>query len=247
MSLNWMEAVVLAVLFFGAFTRSSLGFGDAVIAMPLLAMIIDIRTATPLVALCASLIAFTILIKNWRKTDLRATYPLILSSFAGIPVGLLVVKNIPETYLKTILGALLILYGLFRFIKPSWNVKEDKGPIAYFFGFIAGILGGAYNTNGPPIVIYGSLRQWPQERFRATLQGYFFPTGILIFLGHGASGLWTSDVLKLFIMAIPFVLLGIFLGGKAHGSISRDRFYSWVNAAIIGMGLILFVRTLFFL
>jgi len=247
MLLNGLDAAVLAVLFLGAFTRSSLGFGDAVIAMPLLAMIIDIRTATPLVALCASLIAFTILIKNWRKTDLRTTFRLILASFAGIPVGLLIVKNIPETILKTILGTLLILYGLFRLLKPRWNLKGDKGPIAFIFGFMAGILGGAYNTNGPPIVIYGSLRQWPKERFRATLQGYFLPTGILIFLGHGISGLWTQDVLKLFIMAIPVVLLGIFLGGKAHRSISGDRFYSWVNAAVIGMGLILVVRTLVFL
>ena len=42
------------------------------------------------------------------------------------------------------------------------------------FGFFAGILGGAYNTNGPPVVIYGSLRKWSPATFRATLQGYFF-------------------------------------------------------------------------
>ena len=57
--------------------------------------------------------------------------------------------------------------------------------------------GGAYNTNGPPVVIYATLRRWPPSRFRATMQAYFLPSSLLIAAGHGLAGLWTRDVLAL--------------------------------------------------
>ena len=66
--------VVVAILFVSAFARSALGFGDALIAMPLLAMVISLQTATPLVAFGASTIAFTILLSDWRSVDFRVAW-----------------------------------------------------------------------------------------------------------------------------------------------------------------------------
>ncbi len=246
MTWQWIDLAVLGILFLAAYTRSTLGFGDAVIAMPLLALVIDIKTATPLVALCATVIASTILIKTWKKVDFRSTLRLILSSFAGIPIGLLVLKNSPERFLKLVLGILLLFYGLYRIFKPRWKAVHDRGTLSLLFGFFAGILGGAYNTNGPPIVIYGSLRQWSKENFRATLQGYFFPTGLFILLGHGAAGLWTPSVFRLFILGLPLVFLGIFLGEKSHKAIPGKRFYRLVDSAIILMGAGLIFRVIAF-
>jgi hypothetical protein len=65
-------------------------------------------------------------------------------------------------------------------------------------------------TNVPPAVMYGAMQQWPVERFRATLQGYFLPAAVLICAGHGLGGLWTRAVLGLYLAAFPCVLLAIF-------------------------------------
>jgi hypothetical protein len=62
------------------------------------------------------------------------------------------------------------------------------------FGFVAGALGAAYNTNRPFIVIYASLRHWPPEEFRATLQGFFFAAGRPILTGHCAMGRRTTTI-----------------------------------------------------
>lgn len=238
-------AVVTFILFLAAFVRSSLGFGDAVVAMPLLALVLDIKTATPLVALFATTIAVSILIRNWQKTDLRATILLVISSLLGIPLGLLIVKTLPETILKVILGSIILFYGIYRFLKPGVKLKRDIPLVSFLFGFIAGILGGAYNTNGPPVVIYGTLRHWSPENFRATMQGYFLPTGFLIAISHGVTGLWTSVVFKHYAIALPLVLLAIFLGGKFHHAASAERFDKYVNTTIVLMGLLLILRVLF--
>ena len=232
--------LVMAIMFVSAFIRSALGFGDALIAMPLLALTVGIQTATPLVAFAALTIAIIILIRNWRKVDIKAAWRLILASSLGIPLGLLLLKGAPEHLVKAILGALLVLFGLFSLGTLRLPTVESKAT-AYIFGFVAGILGGAYNTNGPPIVVYGALRRWPPERFRATLQGYFFATGLFILMGHALAGLWTAPVLKLYAYSLPFILLAILIGGKLNRSLPAKRFERLVYLFLIVIGIFLII------
>jgi uncharacterized membrane protein YfcA len=117
----------------------------------------------------------------------------------------------------------------------------DRSGWAYGFGFIAGVLGGAYNTNGPPVVVYGTLRRWLPTRFRATLQGYFVPTGGLIALSHGLGGLWSREVLQLYALAFPIVLIAIFLGGKLNRHIPAGRFEKFLYGALMVLGLLLII------
>lgn len=235
--------LVLCVLFISTFTRSTLGFGDALIAMPLLTLLVGVRTATPVVGLAASTISLLILLTNWRQVDLKAAWRLILATLLGIPVGLAVLQIAPEPVVKAILGAVLVLFGAYNLTSLRLPVVKS-GILAYLFGFVAGILGGAYNTNGPPVVIYGSLQRWSPERFRATLQGYFFPTGLLIIAGHAFSGLWTRQVFTLFGAALPLILLAVFLGGKLNRRLTAGRFDRLVYLALVVFGLIL-IRSAF--
>ena len=236
---------VLLILFTAAFIRSSVGFGDAVLAMPLLALLIPVKTATPLVAFCATTMTVSILIGSWRKTDWRITFRLVVATLIGIPPGLFLLKKMPDDILKLILGALICLYGLFRLFEPGLRLKKDIPILTFFFGLTAGLLGGAYNTNGPPIVIYGTLRAWPPARFRATLQGYFLPTGFLILIGHGFSGLWTADVFLIFGIALPAILLGVFIGGIVHPRLQDRSFDRLVSSVLFLTGLLLLLRVLF--
>jgi len=218
--------------------RSALGFGDALIAMPLLTLLVGIKTATPLTALIATTIATIILIKNWRKVDIKAARRLIVASLAGIPFGLVLLKTAPEAIVTKLLGGILFLFGLYRLIRPQF--PPLRGPIwAYLFGFFAGILGGAYNTNGPLIVVYSSLRRWQPPEFRATLQGYFLPTGLLIIIGHGIAGLWTHQVISFYLYALPVILLSIAVGGWLHHRLSSEFFQRLIYLFLVGMGITL--------
>ena len=236
---------VFIIFFLSTFVRSSLGFGDALVAMPLLTLVVGLKTATPTVALVATTIAITILAKNWKIADLKATFHLVLSSFIGIPVGLVLLKGVNENFMKALLGTILIFYGIYNLLKPHLRKISANFRFAFLFGFIAGVLGGAYNTNGPPVVIYGTLRRWAPDHFRATMQSYLLPTGFLILLGHGLSGLWTTQVFKYYIFSLPTVFLAIYVGGKAHKAMTQKHFDRYVNAALIVMGTVLIIRPLF--
>lgn len=240
MNLEPYTIIVLSIVFISALTRSTLGFGDALIAMPLLAMAVGIQIATPLVALIASTIAITILLRNWRSVDVGSAWRLVVSSLVGIPIGLVFLKGAHENIVTALLALLIISFALYSLLKPTLSFPTGDGS-AYAFGLLAGILGGAYNTNGPPIVIYGALKKWPAKSFRATLQGYFFPTGLSIVIGHGLAGLWTSEVLHLYLVSLPIVFLAILLGGRLNSSIPAGKFDRYVHIALIIIGTMLLV------
>jgi uncharacterized membrane protein YfcA len=232
--------LVVSILFFSTFVRSAVGFGDALLAMPRLALFINLRMATPLVGLMGMMISTGILITNWRTTDFRAAWRLNLASFAGIPLGLILLTLAPEAPVKIALGLMLVLYGLYNLLTPGLPVLQNER-LAYPFGFVAGILGGAYNTSGPPIVIYGALRRWPPDNFRATLQGYFFFSSILILAGQGLAGLWTWPVVQLFLYSMPLIVLGIYLGGKVNGRLPKALFRQLIFGLLIIVGIVFLV------
>jgi len=230
--------IILLIIFIGSFIRSAIGFGEAVIGMPLLAFFIDIKSATPLMALTASTLAIMLLVSSWKKINFKDTFPFIISTILGLPVGLYYLKNTADELIKAILGILLVLFGIYYlFIESLPHLKNEK--MSFLFGFFAGILGGAYNTNGPPTVIYGVLRRWDQQNFRATLQSIFFPTGLLITISHGITGLWTNFVLTSYLYALPIIVLGFILGDRMHYRLKENEFKKNIYIFILVIGIIL--------
>ena len=240
MHLEPSTIIVLAIVFLSTLTRSTFGFGDALIAMPLLTMAVGIQAATPLVALIASTIAITILARNWRRVNVASAWRLVVSSLLGIPIGLVFLKGTYDGVVTALLALLIVSFSLYSLLRPRLFVLTDD-KLAYVFGLLAGILGGAYNTNGPPVVIYGTLRKWPAESFRATLQGYFFPTGLFITLSHGLAGLWTPGVLRSYTICLPVVLLAVLLGSSLNQSIPKGKFDRYVHVFLIVIGVMLFI------
>ena len=235
---------VIGVVFAAAFVRSALGFGDAVIAMPLLTMVIGLKTASPLVAFIGPTISVLVLARGWRKVDLKPAVRLIAASALGIPVGVYGLARLPEEPLKVALGALILFYGVFGLARPGARIRSERAWLPWLVGGTAGVLGGAYNTNGPPVVAYGMLRGWPPESFRATLQGYFLPTGLMILAGHGLAGLWTAEVLRSYLHSLPALVAGVALGGLLNRKLTHALFAKLVYGSLAVMGLVLLVRAL---
>jgi len=231
------------ILFISTFIRSAFGFGDAVVAMPLLSMIIGLQLATPLVAFIAVTISMIIVVKNHKHIDFHVTWRLVLSSLIGIPLGLFFLKGVSDEWAKLILGVCIILFSGYNIAKPSLKLIDKCGIISLITGFLAGVLGGAYNTNGPLVVIYGKLKQWPPETFRNTLQGYFLFTGFSILIGHGLAGLWTNEVIRLYLFLLPVVLIALVMGDYVHKRMPGDRFNHIVNILLIFIGFVLLFRS----
>ncbi|MCP4608003.1 MAG: sulfite exporter TauE/SafE family protein [Planctomycetes bacterium] len=237
------QTIILPIIFISTLTRSTFGFGDAVVAMPLLSMAVGLNVASPLVGLMGITTSATILIRHWRDVHFKSVWLLIAPTLIGIPIGVLLLKGVYEDVMKLILAGVIIIFSLYKIFKPKlFILRNDK--YACIFGLFAGILGGAYNTNGPPIVIYGTLRRWEPENFRATLQGYFLPTGSMIALGHCLGGLWTKTVLLNYFISLPIILIAIYAGGRLNCKIPKGKFDNYIYTCLVVLGIVLLIDTI---
>jgi uncharacterized membrane protein YfcA len=234
---------IILIVFLGALVRSTFGFGDALIEMPLLALVISIKVATPIVAAYGIVLAIAILLREWKHINLRSTWRLILSSAIGIPFGIYYLHAVPESITKIGLGIILILTALFNIVYPK-NMPTVHQNSAYGFGFLAGVLGSAYNTNGPPILLYAVMQKWDPATFRATMQSYFLPVNLLIVISHIGSGLWQTKTLSIFLYGFPVVIGAFFLGTFLSGKLDTTKFNKALYAVVLGMGIILIVSIL---
>ncbi len=229
--------LLLLVCLSGATVRFTLGFGDALVAMPVLVLFLPTRVAVPLVALQATTIGLILLTTHKRHVDFKSAWRLLLSSAFGIPVGILLLKNAPDLLLKLLLAFVIVVYALYQLLfRARLHLRTDRG--AFAFGFLAGMLGAAWNTNGPPVVMYGTMRRWTPERFRATLQGYFFPTSLVIVASHAASGWWTRPVLAFYAMSLPFIAGAWFLGTWLHRRVEPKKLERAVFVFLIFAGVL---------
>jgi len=231
---------VLAVTLLASLIRFSIGFGNALVAMPLLALVMDLRVATPLTGLTSLTIALIMAISHREHIDLASTGKLVLYSALGIPIGLLFLRGAHEPVVKAALAVVIILFAGHGMVQHEYR-RFRAERFAWLFGLAAGILGGAYNTNGPPVVLYASLRGWPSDRFRGTLQGYFLPSCALILLGQGAAGLLTRHVLDLYVLCLPAILLALLVGQRLQRVIPEHAFGKCIKVFLILVGLALLI------
>ena len=229
-------ALVAAIIFFAAFAQALSGFGFALMVMPPMTILVGLRTAAPLVALTA-LTSYTVnLIRYRRAVNVRQVLRLGAASALGIPIGLWALANVDESIIKPSLGLILIAYAAYRLVRPT-GLRPCSPLWVYPVGFLAGCLGGAYNTPGPPVILYGSLQQWPREEFRAVLQTFFFLNGTLVVASHYLARHLTPTVLTLYLYAVPALLLGILAGSRVDSKLNHDHFRTIVTVMILLLGL----------
>ena len=240
--------LVIAVVFAGALMRATFGFGESVISMPLLALLpISLHTSISLIGLAGLTVAALTVTSGWRYIDRLTLLWLGIAAVIGIPVGLALVTFMPAVVVTRTLGGFLIIYSVYSLIRPlltqattpTWLINRGW---ALPFGFASGALGSAYNVTGIPVVVYGTLRRWNQERFHGTLQAHFLIAGILIVIGQGLGGLWTANLFPLYVYSLPAIIIATLLGKILHRRIPTEKFQLYVFLIVIALGILLLVN-----
>ncbi len=236
---------VLLVIFVATVIRSAFGFGEALIAVPLLALLIPVEIAAPVAVLLSVTIAAVVVAQDWRKIHLRSTGWLLLPTFFGIPLGIALLKSSHQHAIKLALATVILAFAGYSLLgrKPP-ELRSDNHTWLLICGVIAGVLGGAYGMNGPPLVIYGAMRRWSPRHFRATLQGYFLPASIFAMTGYWFTGLWIPAVTHYYLISLPVALPAIFIGRFVNHRLRGDSFLVFVHGGLMCVGVLLLAEAI---
>lgn len=222
------------IIFLAAFTQSLSGFGLALVSMALLPTVTGIRLATPLVALVAIVIEVILLIRYRESLDVHAIWKMVVASVVGTPLGVLFLSRVDERIALTVLGVVIAGYALYALL--GLKLPRLENPFwAYLSGFLGGMLGGAYNTSGPPVIVYGDCRRWSPDMFKSNLQGYFIVSSLVVAGSHALSGNFTPLVWRTFWWTLPFIGMGLLTG------LSLDRWFHPVTFRRVVLVLLVFM------
>ena len=228
----WMALISFA----GALVISVAGFGNSLVAMPVLISLFGLQHAGPLHGLIGFLSTGLIVLRTRSQIAFAPIWRLSIVSVVAIPFGILVLARAPQRIALTLLGLLMISYVIYR-VSNMPIPKLESLNWAYLFGAVAGIFGGAFNTGGFFVAIYADAMEWQPDEFRGNINGYFLVSIVILNLTHWFSGNTTLFVLQHFLISIPFVIAGIFLGFFVNKRIDVKLFRKIVLSVIFLFGI----------
>jgi uncharacterized membrane protein YfcA len=225
--------------------RGSTGFGAAA-AMPLLGLVIPLKVLIPAWTLIGLVASITLFGRDRRHVAWGDIARLVPTCVIGILVGLYLFKTLDSAVLAKGLGVLVLLYGLCSLL-ASWRppARWSVSPriAAPVVGLIGGIVGTTFGTMASVFfaMYFDALRR-AKDQVRATLNAILLALVVLRGAGYWAVGEYTRDVLVTTAIALPMMLVGIFIGNRVHTGLSELAFRRLVSGALIVSGLALLVR-----
>ncbi len=209
--------------------------------MPILTLLLGLRTAAPLVALLGWTLYLVNLVRYRLHLRGQELARLVLASTVGVPVGLWLLSVVDERWVVGGLGVLVSAFALYSLLRPEGRWIPPRWGI-YVAGFLGGCLGGAYTIYGPPVLVYARWAGWSRETFRATLQGFFLLTATLVVLSHAVAGYITPVVVRWYLWMVSALVVGIVVGRGLDRRVSTRRFQQLVGILLMGLGMSLLLR-----
>ncbi|MCO4773390.1 MAG: sulfite exporter TauE/SafE family protein [Deltaproteobacteria bacterium] len=208
-----------------------LGFGFGLMAAGLLPWLLGVKGAVPVVATMALLVNGTLMVRFRHHVSFGDARPLILGALVGAPIGVFALRSASPGHLMVALGLVILAYvgrTLSRRTTP-----EPMGSVSgAVLGTLAGVLGGAFSTAGPPSVVWVSTQPWSSQQLRATLVTLFAVVGALQVSLLIRAGMLTTDTGLTAAIIAPAAALGSFVGARLGDRVPQDKFQRLMLAGL---------------
>jgi uncharacterized protein len=232
-------------LFLVATFAAALVAGLAGFAFGLVAAAVWLHILTPLQT-ATLIVVFGLIVQGYSVWKLRAAlnwrrlWPFLLGAAIGVPIGVGILEWTNPSYLRKAIGAVLALYSIYGLARPTMKPVTGGGATAdAVVGFFNGILGAMTGFAGILVTIWCGLRGWSKDQQRATFQ----PVGVAIFamsaIWLGGSGSISTDTIRLFLVGLPVLLAGTWLGLQLYGHLNEAGFRRTVLLLLLVSGVAL--------
>jgi hypothetical protein len=238
-----LSGKTLAILWFGAFmggfASGATGFAFGIVASAIWLHALDPLHATILIVSGGGVIQVGTIWPLRRDINVRRLAPFALAGLLGIPVGVWLLVRVDSHALKVALGIFLAVYGVYALAAPRLPHVAGGGRIADAgVGFAGGVLGGIGGYSGVLPAIWCQLRGWSKDVARGVYQPFIVVAHIATLALIGVVALdWAGIVL--FVLALPALALGAFIGWRVYGRLDERRFRQVLAALLVVSGLIL--------
>jgi uncharacterized protein len=233
-------AFLLVAAFAGGFASGLAGF-----AMGFVVSGIWLHILTP-VQTTALIVGYGLLTQGYGVWKLRHALawkniaPFIIGGMFGVPIGTALLTYSDPAYLRVGAGLLLVIYGVYGLAQPTLKPVPSNTPIDTGIGFVNGVLAGLTGLPGFIITIWCQLRGWKKDFQRAVFQPVLLAAIVANVISLSVARAITPDILRLYLIGLPAMVAGLWLGFKLYGRLDDAAFRKVILVLLLiaGMGLI---------
>lgn len=204
-----------AVVFAGSLVQGAAGFGLALVAAPLLALIDPSLVPAPLLAL-TTVHAVAALVRERGDVDWRGVGWAMLGRVPGTAAGVAIVVVLPPRAFAVVLAVVVLVCAALS--ATRLRVRPTRG-LLLAAGAVSGVSGTAASIGGPPVALLYQSESGP--RIRSTLAAYFALGTVLSLAGLAVGGAVTVDALLHGALLVPFLAAGFLASGPARRVLDR--------------------------
>lgn len=228
------------IVLFANILESITGFGATVAELPFVSALVGIKTAVVSLCMVSLTLAIYVVIRFHNQIDKKAYLNIVGFAILGMPVGMLAFSYLPERALKIALGIFIILAAARGFF-VLFSKKKDRKPIndivLKILLFVGGIVHGAFASGGPFLVIYAGEKVREKGSFRATMCSVWATLNSVLLVKYIITGDFViKNVMPVYLLALPFLALGVVIGMFLHKKVSQRAFSIIVYCILLAAG-----------
>ena len=240
-----MDGTVLQLsLFVGATFAAALIAGLAGFAFGIVAAAVWLHVLTPLQT-ATLIVSYGLIVQGYAVWKLRGAldwnrlWPFLCGSAPGVALGIAILDWANPNHLRAGIGVVLFLFAAHGLARPAFKAIDAGPAMDAVVGFFNGLLGGMTGLSGIVVVIWSGLRGWPKDVQRAVFQPVGVATFAMTAIGLGATGTVATDTVKLFLLGLPALLVGVWLGFVLYGRLDEQSFRRVVLWLLLASGVLL--------
>jgi uncharacterized membrane protein YfcA len=224
----------IAVSIIAGATRGFSGFGSALIYVPLISAIYDPRTAAVTFLLIDAATGIAVLPTVWREANWREVLPLAAAAVFAGQFGALILQYTDPVALRW--GMVVVVLSVLGVLMSGWHYHGRPLLIVTLgVGLIAGLLGGAVQIVGPPIILYWLGSASAAAVIRANFTAFFALFAWSLFITYLTRGLLVAPVIALACILGPLQILSLSTGTRLF-HLASAKTYRRVAYGIIFVG-----------
>jgi uncharacterized protein len=240
-----MDGIVLTVFllasFLGGLTSGLAGFAMGLVVSGIyLHILTPIQTATLIVGYGFVTQGYGVWALR-HAVRWRSAAPFIIGGLIGVPAGTMLLTYIDPAYMRIGVGILLVVYSIYSLARPAIKLAHEGVAAEVGVGFLNGLLAGLTGLVGIVVVIWCQLRNWPKDVQRAIFQPILLATILTSTVSLSAAGAVTAETMKLYLLGLPCMLVGTWVGLKLYGRLNDAAFRKIILLLLLVSGLSLIV------
>jgi len=240
-----MDGVTLAFFvlaaFFGGLTSGLSGFAMGLVVSGVWLHIISPDQNALLIVLCGLVTQGSGIWRVRNAMSWRAVLPFIVGGALGVPAGTALLTTVDQGTLRITMGILLVIYSLYGLLRPALRPVKGGIPAEVGVGVANGLIGGLTGLGGIAVTIWCQLRGGPKDAQRAIFQPVMFATFAMTAISLAVAGAYTREAMKLYLLALPALIAGIWCGLKLYGKLDDAAFRRVILILLLASGISLVV------